>query len=365
MVKEIKIHNFRCFEDITIQGFERINLMGGKNNSGKTALLEALYLNNSPVSQTIMNLRQIRGESLDFLKAVPEKAWDNLFFNKKETNRRSKIISEDDNGNDKKIEMVCDDSIGLFEDVIHEVDGEETEDLRAILHDGEYKRSVLNIYNNYEEKKSVSTSMIASSKGIIIRKSNIPDKENVFFIPAFLRLSTSALTQEFDKADLEGYGDEILRAVQLIDDSITQIKTLSIGRPSIYLKGKTHELLPITLFGEAVTRVIQFVLRIINNQHGILLIDEIENGIHYTNQHDLWRMLFKLSIEFDIQIFATTHSFEMIKAFSEVGRENKNACEGAYFEIARNIKTAQAIAIKREIEILNYEIKQKMEFRGE
>ena len=42
MLKEIEIQNFRCFEHIKISGFERVNLIGGKNNAGKTALLEAL-----------------------------------------------------------------------------------------------------------------------------------------------------------------------------------------------------------------------------------------------------------------------------------------------------------------------------------
>ncbi len=44
MLQSIEIENFRCFEKTAISGFEQINLITGKNNSGKTALLEALFV---------------------------------------------------------------------------------------------------------------------------------------------------------------------------------------------------------------------------------------------------------------------------------------------------------------------------------
>lgn len=60
MLIDIEIRNFRCFEETKISGFERVNLIGGKNNSGKTALLEALLLNNSPRPANVMLSRRLR-----------------------------------------------------------------------------------------------------------------------------------------------------------------------------------------------------------------------------------------------------------------------------------------------------------------
>jgi hypothetical protein len=74
--------------------------------------------------------------------------------------------------------------------------------------------------------------------------------------------------------------------------------------------------------------------------------------------------LFKLSIEFNIQIFATTHSYEMIKAFSNVAHKFSDEV-GSYFEIAKNIKKDKIVAIKRDTELLQYELSQKMGLRGE
>ncbi|MEQ9487090.1 MAG: AAA family ATPase [Coleofasciculus sp. F4-SAH-05] len=54
MLKDIEITNFRCFEATKISGFKRVNLIGGQNHAGKTALLEAILLNNCPKSITII-----------------------------------------------------------------------------------------------------------------------------------------------------------------------------------------------------------------------------------------------------------------------------------------------------------------------
>ena len=88
----------------------------------------------------------------------------------------------------------------------------------------------------------------------------------------------------------------------------------------------------------------------VNAENSVFFIDEIENGIHYQNQREFWRSLFELAIELDVQIFATTHSLEMMQAFADVGLKSY-ADEGAYFELARNDKTNQIVAIKRDLDI--------------
>ena len=64
MITEISIDGFRCFNHTHIKGFEQVNLLGGKNNSGKTALLEAIMLACQPNEITLAFLRDtLRKES--------------------------------------------------------------------------------------------------------------------------------------------------------------------------------------------------------------------------------------------------------------------------------------------------------------
>ena len=359
MIKNVHIKNFRCFNQFEINKLERINLFGGKNNSGKTSLLEALFMGSTPLPKTIITLRQIRGESSDFLKVSPEKVWNYLFYEANDNNQSVSIDLEYIDKN-RQIEIEREESFEVFD----ETQSNETNDMKSVLTENEFKQCSLNIYSYQSNNKFKIASVIASSKGILQKTFEHAPFVKATFIPAFLRTSSVSLAEEYDKSDLEERSHLVLQCLQIIDPTISHIKTLTIGKPAMYIKRKNNKYLPITLFGEAMTRVVQFILSMINHNNSILLIDKIETGIHYTNQLELWKMLFKLSMEFNIQLFATTHSYEMIKSFSEALSE-VNSDVGAYFEITEDIRTDQIVAVKRTVDILKYELDQKMELRGE
>ena len=111
MIKDLEISNFRCFENTKIEGFERVNLIGGKNNSGKTALLEAIFLYSYPYPNTIDHIRGIiRKQSLAVVQAIPKNAWDNLLFNLDRKNIIDLKGSQSNQG-DKLVKISISDSL--------------------------------------------------------------------------------------------------------------------------------------------------------------------------------------------------------------------------------------------------------------
>jgi AAA15 family ATPase/GTPase len=164
---------------------------------------------------------------------------------------------------------------------------------------------------------------------------------------------------------LDDKDSEVLKAFQILDPAIESVESFSIGEPRLYLRRKGEKRLPLSLFGDAVNRVADIILKLVNSEHKILLIDEIENGIHYTNQRNFWRILLRLAVELDTQIFATTHSLEMLQAFADVGLEPNQECSSAYFELAKKPKTDQIIGIRRDLETLNYALEHQKGVRGE
>ena len=62
-------------------------------------------------------------------------------------------------------------------------------------------------------------------------------------------------------------------------------------------------------------------LALVNARNGILLIDEFENGLYYTVQPDIWRLIFQVARRLNIQVFATTHSWDCIEAFQLAAKE--------------------------------------------
>lgn len=367
MIKSLKIFNFRCFRTTKFSGFNQINLIGGHNNAGKTALLEALFVNLSPRANAILALRRFRRESLEFAKNMPERAWSNLFFNQN-THQPLQLVSYEEN--DAKyhhIEMSCDASLGQFNEVFKEEPADDDlVDLRNLLSERDYTRSTLHIHLINGNKKRQLSSLVAHSKGMITKDLKLPDERKANYIPASMRLSSSALAREYDKADIKGHAANLLKAIQVIDKSIAEIKTFNIGEPSVYLRRQGGEYLPIYLYGEAVSKATDFILRMINDPNSVLLIDEIENGIHHANQYDLWKIIFALSSICNVQIFATTHSREMIQAFADAGlSDTASEDKASYFEITQSIKSGELIGIRRDLETLTYEMTQGMGVRGE
>ncbi len=99
------------------------------------------------------------------------------------------------------------------------------------------------------------------------------------------------------------------------------------------------------------------------SKDGYLFIDEIENGIHYTNFDTLWRIIFQAGKEANCQIFATTHSKESIESFNRVQQEFEG--EGSYFELFRSKKSGKLMASHRSEELLEYALSHNERVRGE
>jgi ABC-type oligopeptide transport system ATPase subunit len=223
----------------------------------------------------------------------------------------------------------------------------------------------MHITTSINHGEAFKTLIISSSNGLISRDIKVAYIKKAFFIPSFLRVSSKDLTQELDKARLNERDSEVLKAFQVIDPSIISVESLSVGEPTIYLKRAGEVRLPLSLFGDAINRIANIALKLINNENSILFIDEIENGIHHTNQKYFWNLLYDLSHSLNVQIFATTHSLEMTQAFIKAGLEDKNLGSGAHFELTKHKKTGKIVAVRRDLETLDYGISHNKGVRGE
>jgi AAA15 family ATPase/GTPase len=370
MIQDIETNNFRCFDSLKVSGCKRINLISGKNNVGKTALLEAIFLNNMPTAATLFSLSDLRRESTRFNKALPEKIWDNLFC-KQDTKSISSIETVFNDLSCKVIRISIDSKKSLLHDDFLPKDWKDKREITgSIIQQQLYDESiqfVLSLDTKIDNDDSYQTIIVSRSHHVssgTTPSTHVNPKylQNSSFIPSALRASSVELTTEFDRARLNEKEDEVLKAFQIIDSSIVTVESFSIPEPTIYLKRQGEKRLPLSLFGDAMNRIADIILKIINNQDSILLIDEVENGIHHSNQIAFWDFLYRLAEQLNVQIFATTHSLEMTEAFIKAGLDRQDSA--AHFELTRHEKTNKIVAISRDLETLEYDISHHKEVRG-
>ena len=312
----IEIENFKTFDKLKIDGFKRVNLISGKNNLGKTALLEALNLNAS---------------SIDI---------NNLFMSIKDVlNKRNNNI---------EIDFFKQNTTNLSI----------TTDLKNISLDYQNvtPEAIINLSVGKDVKQGVQISQIFQG-GILINqyKNSKVNFISTKTIDIYYLSNLYATLVEFGK-------DEFLdKSLQIFDDSILSIRQTMQGTPSFRVKVKNREK-PILLnsLGDGINRFMAIICAIWASKDGFLFIDEVENGIHYTNLEKLWKIIFEVSEEANCQVFATTHSKECIEAFN---RENKED-NGTYIELYKN-KKDEIMAKTRDFEQLDYSLTHGGSFRGE
>ena len=111
--------------------------------------------------------------------------------------------------------------------------------------------------------------------------------------------------------------------------------------------------------GDGMNRILAILLALVSAKDGVLLVDEIENGLHYSVQPDLWRLILHVAERANVQVFATTHSWDCIEAFQEAVTEVPGQ-QGFLVRLVRNEAGIKAtvfderkltIATREEIEV--------------
>jgi AAA15 family ATPase/GTPase len=366
-MQSIKIKRYRCFEDTSIQDLGKINLFGGRNNVGKTALLEAIFLLNQPSNSAVSSILRLRQETAKIMTAMPSRAWNNLFLNhKKELGCEiSAIVTPTIS---YKVRLSTNENATDFIDSIKKNKEKEEENALIFadrLSSEKVIKSSLTIEALENEVVKNSNIFVVSPDGVIGRGA-VFNFNDINFITANAKNDMNTIAEAIGKSKLEGTHDILLAIFKTIDDEIEAFDTITIGGEGVVmLKIKEKPQMPLTMFGDALYRTLNIALHIINHQKSIILIDEIENGIFHENQENVWEMLFKLANRFDVQIFATSHSAEMIKAFQSVVQSENFQADARYFKLERHAKTDKIIANKIPIDVLDTVIQNNIPYRGE
>lgn len=323
LYRDIQIQNFRSIDKLEIDGFSRINLFTGKNNCGKTTILEALFvlsgMSNPQLPVKINNFRD--------LVLTSDDDFSYIFYNLDFTNELKLCANLDG----KIRTLVIKPSLKPIESL----SPTENEQKKKIDQSQNVSNSnirmtvnglILEFTNNNPNKKYISA--ISLSQPIF----SVPDEyvESLhcsFQTPQNLNFG---LDKRLEKVIVNKKIENLIEIMKEIEPQVSDIRMGVNGM--IYLDIGIQKLIPLNILGDGIRRILSLVSAAMELENGVLLIDEIENGFHFSSLKTLWKALLKTSKAFNVQIFATTHSYECIAALTE---ETKTENDVRLFKIEK------------------------------
>ncbi|MCY4409784.1 MAG: AAA family ATPase [Caldilineaceae bacterium] len=304
MLEEIWIRNYRIFNELRIDQFGRINLIAGNNNSGKTSLLEAIFLLAGGRAELALNGHISRVELEPGARLIGDNFWKPFFS---DLDMENSILVEGLHTSHGHLSLEITSGRQQFTDILLD----STEGAIATNSPNEHTLFFKYTFPSGQTVKShiqeIGTRITGEQPDI-----DVPFK-------AAIVLSRFPDSQE-DARRLSNLRKQkrehfLLEALRVIEPKLQSIEENSAsGTPMIWGDIGLPELIPLAIMGEGMSRIARLVLAVSAVGDGIVMVDELENGLHHSVLPRVWLVLNEAAKQFNTQIFATTHSFECVRA---------------------------------------------------
>lgn len=314
MIKKIKLENVKTFKSTEISNLERVNIFGGKNNVGKSSILELVCMflaRNNPSS-----LVSVLNQRISYQKPTMESIVNSLFYELDRTIvPEIKVMWSDENEDSIKFKYFYNhQDLSLIKNQI--VDSTNYYNINDIEQGGisiSFRKNQKQIGNIgfYINDNKVKNIFDERSENLF----KYIDKKPTTLIFSNDLLNKNTLLDFFLLIDKSLRKDELLEMLRIIDDRIIDI-SLGISnfeyRIEIAIEGIPQKV-PIEFLGQGTIRFLSTIMPIMVNNGGVVCIDEIENGIHHTIFEEYWHIIDKLVKKYNVQLFITTHNEEILK----------------------------------------------------
>ena len=352
----LSIEGFRGINSLSISRLGRVTLFSGENGVGKTTLLDAVRVyaarGRHPV---LLQLLRSHDELIEYPDGDGDQVlvsdWSALFYGRRPSSGSSISIGTETEGDRLRIETSSDVSTQM--DFPEEAADGDIFDLKIL-------------YKQWTHDIPFSTSrsdMRSRPRGSSVQpESQLPPAIQCESLGPGLP-SNRDMAQFLDKVATTDDEYRAVNALSLIfHDPVERVAMIGIGnehesplsfryyrpyrRAVVRFKGEDRRV-PLKSLGEGAVRLFGVALALANCRDGFLLIDEVENGIHYSVQPDFWRMVLQSAQENNVQVLATTHSWDCMAGFAKAAAENEEV-DGAHIRIERRGEQMRAVEYSEE-----------------
>jgi AAA15 family ATPase/GTPase len=345
MIHSLEIEGYRGFDRFSMDSLGVVNLLVGKNNSGKTSLLEALYLLSTGGDPfAFWTICGRRGERMLIEgDRGPDSETDvaHLFYGHDLQIGSKFVLSSKNQKSEKALTFAISE---MSEKERETVDALETRSrLSLTIKDGRHPTRSLPITAN----GGVSFESVDRARRV--RRLPTQEPTRSYFISAD-SLSADDLLRIWDKVALTPKEQLVLRALQFLDPQIEGIRAIGgsrqygLSRRGGFIIKLENLKSPIRIgsMGDGMWRILAMAMAVSQNTDGVSLVDEIDTGLHYSVMSAMWRLISNAAREFNVEVFATTHSYDCVHSLSSICRDRNE--ESSEITIQR-IETGQKKAI--------------------
>ena len=343
MFKKIEIKRFRGIKDAVIGDFKRVNLFFGRNNCGKSSLLDALFLATGLSNPLLpINVNVMRGYNKTRLKDLE------LNFYNLDSAQPIHICVE--NKEKRNIE------ISLFENNKRDVSFDtNTIDIHSNVIEGEYGLKFNFEINDESFESELRFDLSTTTNTIDFPKKYVESLRCIYLTPKYdFNTSIQGLENILKNKD----EDFIIEGLRFIEP---RVKDFIFTEEGICVDIGLEKRIPINMMGDGVRKIVALLTVIYDCKDGIVLIDEISNGFHYSVMGNLWNVIIKAAIKNNTQLFITTHDYDSIKGLRDTALNiyDENV---ATFKLLRT-SDDELKALHYSLESVDYSINQEIEIR--
>ncbi len=307
-----------------LEGLSRVNLLVGSNNSGKTSVLECIGLLHAAADYRVLrSVLELRGEWL------PDEDHGRVYdiaqlFSCRDTSRPIRLSGQPIGPGSElgaiTAALSIRASLGQLGLPLHEEAGEAADESGGRL-----------VWESSERKRGFRAALTVD-RMMPVRQASRHSWGTDDEIPRVQFIGTQGLVPSdigdiFDDVVLTDAEDSAVEAMRLIDSRVERIAVLASRRPQLASSARGGILLrmqdvegrvPIGSVGDGMWRILGLALALARARGGVLLVDEIDTGLHYTVMQKMWTMIAERSSALGVQVFATTHSRDCYESLASV-----------------------------------------------
>ncbi len=319
MFKRLSIDGFRSFDKFEVDPLGRFNLIVGRGDSGKTNLLEAVFLACSNGDASLLYKEQeLRRVQVDTLTSAEHATYFDLSWSVWNDSARFTIDSKWDD-DDRKIAFTRVDRKDVVPILTESAEGSKPQN-------DNFPKDALAVYqveSSLNGVKHVGRMFVTPSSVQFRREGEEIGNINARYAHPYGQNPSRHLARFWSKAEDDQEDVAILRLLRSFDPNVSAIKVAvnDAGLASLRIEHKLLGRIPVEAFGAGFGKTLAIATAAISATNGVLIIDELDSSLHVGAQRPLIEFLLKCVAKHNIQLFASTHSLETLDAFLECFEE--------------------------------------------